>query len=93
VSATVTWDGDALVAPAGRTSARNAGARPDVTLLWAPVEPGGYSLIVDGTASVEPVDDDHRHVVIRPAKAVLHRSAPAAEPGGCEHDCVPVLPR
>jgi hypothetical protein len=92
VSATVSWEDDGLVAPAGRTSARNAAARPDVTLLWPPVEPGGYSLIVDGTAAVEDVSDEARHIVIRPAKAVLHRSAPAPEPGGCAHDCVPVLP-
>src|SRR5437899_3155437 len=50
VSVAVGWDGDDLTAGAGTKTAHNAGARPQVTLLW-PAHPGGaYSLIVDGQA-------------------------------------------
>ena len=54
------------------------GERPDVTMLWAPVEDGGFSLIVDGRASV-----DGERVVLRPEKAILHRQA-----AGGGSDCV-----
>ncbi len=83
------WEGSDLVAVCGARSRENAGRGPAVALLWAPVEPGGYSLIVDGTAAV-----DREQVRVTPTKAVLHRSAPApvtAEPGACGSDCVRVL--
>ncbi len=35
-------------ARSGGSTRRNAGAHADVTLVWPPAEPGGYSLIVDG---------------------------------------------
>lgn len=77
-SVSVSWDGDVLVAGVGRRSASNVSARPDVSLLWAPVEDGGFSLIVDGAASV-----DGETVAVRPARAVLHRQA-----AGGGSDCV-----
>jgi hypothetical protein len=85
VSVTVTWDGDELAADAGRTTLANAAERPSVSLLWSPVEPGGYSLIVDGLARVDAAAE---RVVVQPGKAVLHRSRSEA-PGS---DCVTVLP-
>ena len=89
VSVTVAWDGDDLVAGAGRSTAANAAARPTISLLWPPIEPAGYSLIVDGTAVV--VDQQVR---VRPDKAVLHRSAPSPDPlSSCTSDCQTVLPR
>lgn len=60
----------ALEAPAGRTTCANALARPNVTLVCPPSEPGGYSLIIDGAATV--LDQTVRVV---PASAVLHRPA------------------
>lgn len=72
----------------GATTRRNAGRHPDVTVIWPPREPGGYTLIVDGTAEV--VDETVR---LTPNRAVLHRSAIApgagTDPGGL-HDCVPL---
>lgn len=71
----------------GRTLA-NLASRSDVTLLFPPGEPGGYSLIVDGRATA---DESGASVV--PAHAVLHRPAPdAAQPaeGSCGNDCLPV---
>ena len=76
---TVRWSGPDLVAGVGKRSASNATARPDVTLLWAPFEPGGFTLLVDGTASV-----DDEQAVVRPERAVLHRQR-ADGPGS---DCV-----
>jgi hypothetical protein len=83
------WRGDRLVVDAGRSSRRNATARPATVLLFPPVEVGGYSLIVDVLAEV--TDDD---LVLAPQRAVLHRPAPnpvdPAAPGACEQDCRPV---
>jgi hypothetical protein len=76
---TISWDDDALVAGVGRKSAANAVARPDVSLLWSPVDGEGFSLIVDGTADV-----DGEKVKVRPSAAVLHRQR-ADGPGS---DCV-----
>src|SRR5205814_3208403 len=48
VSTRVSWNDDELIVAAGRHTLANAGARATATLLWPPVETGGYSLIVDG---------------------------------------------
>jgi hypothetical protein len=76
VSATVAWDGDVLVVGAGRTTARNVGAAPAVTLLW-PRAGEDYSLIVDGSGVV-----DGDVVRIAPERAILHRSVLASAPDG-----------
>jgi len=90
VAVTVRWRGDELVASAGNRTRANAAERPLVSLLWPPAEPGGFSLIVDGTAA----DADGGGVSVRPTTAVLHRPAPR-EPGddrdsSCGSDCVPL---
>ena len=70
---------------AGRTASSDIGGHDAVTLLWPAPEPGGYSLIVDGTATIV---GDQLEVV--PLRAVLHRPAPAVEPtdGPCAADCL-----
>jgi len=74
--------GDAsIVCDAGNRSCANATARPNVSLLWPPAQPGDYSLIVDGTAAV-----DGTRVCIVPERAVRHRPAP-----GAGSDCAPVV--
>jgi hypothetical protein len=60
---------------AGGRSRTNAQARPAISLVWPPLETGGYSLIVDGDASI-----DGETVVIHPTGAVLHRPAPPPAP-------------
>ena len=65
-------DGVLRVPDLGRSSLRNAGLHPDLTLVWPPVDPGGHSLIVDGTA--RPDGDE---LLVTPTRAVLHRPAPA----------------
>ena len=90
VAVEVTWDADTLAMQVGKRSARNSSARPEVSLLWPPNEPGGYTLIVDGTAAPTTGDD---RIAVTPTRAVLHR--PAAAPDltkpGCSADCIPIL--
>ena len=85
-------EGGLLMTGLGRRTSDNLAARPDVSLVWPPYEPGGYSLIVDGRATV--IDETAR---VEPGHAVLHRPADhATEPGvatggtGCGNDCVPL---
>jgi hypothetical protein len=81
-------DGVLQIGPVGRHTRSNVEAHRDVTVLWPPREPGGYSLIVDGRA------DDLEPLTVRPARAVLHR--PATEespPSTCSpaYDCVDLV--
>ncbi len=81
-------DGTLDVGSIGKTTQRNVTAHSDVTVLWPPREPGGYSLIVDGTG--RPADDT---LQITPTRAVLHRKATPDSPKtspDCLHDCVPL---
>lgn len=77
------------VGPIGGRTRKNLGQRRDVTLLWPPREPGGYSLIVDGEAELSDPDSETAHLGVVPTRALLHREAesPAAA-RGCLHDCV-----
>jgi hypothetical protein len=85
VSVQVRYADRHLVVAAGRTSLSNAGANPDVALLWTPVDDTGFSLIVDGRA--EATDGE---LVVAPTKSVLHRSA-AGPDGAASSECVSVL--
>jgi len=86
------WAGDALAVDVGKRSAANATARPVVSLLCPVRDVGDYSLIIDGTATVESHDGGQR-LLITPTKAVLHRPAAAPDPtSACAADCVPLLP-
>ena len=84
---TVEWQADELLMGAGLRSARNAAARPEVSLLWPPFEPGGYSLISDGVVR----DTGDERLAFAPTSAVLHRPAVGPPPReGCTADCVPL---
>lgn len=75
----------------GRRTRENALARPTVGLVWPPADEAGYSLIVDGQATVAGGS-----LHIAPTRAVLHRPATLAEPrptGACGADCVELDPR
>jgi hypothetical protein len=88
----IRWEGDALVAEAGKRTAGNAAARPSVSLLFPVRTTGDYSLIVDGTASVAS-NEGVPNLRIAPTKAVLHRPAVDPDPtSACSADCVPLLP-
>ena len=69
----------------GRHSQANAAAHPTVTLVWPPAEPGGYSLLVDGTATV-----DGSTITVAPTKAILHRPAPGPDGRRAGSDCAEV---
>jgi len=80
-------DGILDVGQVGNSTRSNARAHPDVTVVWPPREPGGYSLIVDGRAELT-----ESALSVAPTRAVLHRPAApgAATTPGCIHDCVPL---
>jgi hypothetical protein len=82
----VLQDGALVVHETGRRTRDNAVQRPDVALVWPPQSEADYSLIVDGRAAAAG-----NGLRIAPARAVLHRPAPApqpAAPGACGSDCV-----
>ncbi len=89
VAVTVEWVDGRLRASVGRRSVVNSSERRLVCLLWAPVEPGGHSLIVDASAEVEAAGDESAggFVTVTPTRAVLHRPAAAPASGS---DCAPV---
>jgi hypothetical protein len=90
VAVAATWESDRLAMDVGKRTAHNASVRPQVSLLWPPNEPGGYSLIVDGTAASTSGDG---RITVAPTRAVLHRpaAAPDSAGSGCSADCVPIL--
>ena len=75
----------------GGGTRENLAHRSDITLLWPPPEPGGYSLIVDGRAEVSDADAESVRCEVVPTRALLHRDADPDSPDtakGCLHDCV-----
>jgi hypothetical protein len=75
----------------GGGTRENLAHRSDVTLLWPPTEPGGYSLIVDGRAEVAAAGSEAVRCEVVPTRALLHRDADPDSPDtakGCLHDCV-----
>lgn len=89
---TVTVEGAVISCGVGRRTTANLEARPLVSFLWPPPEPGGYSLIADGEAMVEPATDEGGTAAVTITKAVLHRPATtAAEPdAACGSDCLTI---
>jgi hypothetical protein len=86
VSVEMAWNGEEFQGAGGRGTMANAAERSHaVTLLWPPFEPGGYSLIVDGTAAVTD-----GVLILTPATAVLHRTGPPRDdsPASCTSDCI-----
>jgi hypothetical protein len=69
----------------GRHTQANATAHPDVTLVFPPRQRDGYTLLVDGRATV-----DGTTVTVAPAKAILHRPAVAPDGRRVGSDCVDV---
>jgi hypothetical protein len=87
----VAWRDGRLVGEVGNTTAANAKARPEISLLFPVRTHGDYSFFVDGRAVVESGDGVHR-LVLTPTRAVFHRHGPAPDPdSSCTADCVPVL--
>lgn len=74
-----------VVEGCGRHSQDNAVTHPDVTLVWPPSTPGGYSLIIDGSATVEGST-----ITVAPTKAILHRPAPGPDGRRTGSDCAEI---
>ena len=86
----VLGDGVLDVGPVGGHTIRNLAQHGDVTLVWPPSQPGGYTLIVDGKG--QPADADTALQIV-PSRAVLHRKATPGSPAprpGCVADCLPL---
>lgn len=81
-------DGRLHIGTVGRHTRDNTTRHSDVTLVWPPRDPGGYSLIVDGRTQLSD-----EVLSVQPTRAVLHRKAtaesPTTDPAGL-HDCVPL---
>lgn len=87
----VAWSDGRVVAEVGNTTAANARARPEISLLFPVRGADDYSFFVDGRASVESGGGAQR-LVVTPTRAVFHRHGPAPDPNSpCAADCVPVL--
>ena len=89
-----TWHDDELDCAVGNRTLANARSRPDVSLLWAPNDADGYSLIVDATVTATAGSGEGDNVVrLQPTRAVLHRPAPegATLASGCGADCIPLV--
>jgi hypothetical protein len=73
----------------GRRSRNNLTRSSDVTVMWPPPAPGGYTVIVDGTAEVSDAGE-LASLDITASRAVLIRVATPASPGEtpCYSDCV-----
>ena len=67
-------DDAVVVDRVGRHTQANVVTNPVVTLAFPPADASGFSLLVDGTATV-----DGSTVTIAPTKAILHRPAPGAD--------------
>lgn len=92
-------DGALVIDSPGRSAAALAAEHPAVTLVFPPRRAGGYSLIVDGDASVpgggtgRAAPDAPTALTVRPGHAVLHRPATGSSepsPTGCDGDCKPL---
>lgn len=73
----------------GTSAAKNIAQQPNVSLFWPPTEPGGYALIVNGTAASKHPLTGVTTAEITITKSVLHRPGPkpADSDGPCASDC------
>lgn len=79
-------DGAVIVEPIGRHTRDNVARQPGVALLWPPASASGYSLVVDGQATL--ADTALR---VAPTRAVLQRptvGAHVVSGGTCAADCI-----
>jgi hypothetical protein len=92
VAVSIEWQGDRILTSTGTRSAANVAEHPLLSLLWPPIETGGYSLIVDGDGCVIGSGSDVR-ISVTPTRGVLHRpgASPASAARGCGSDCIPLL--
>jgi hypothetical protein len=73
----------------GASAARNIASEPKVSLFWPPKEPGGYAMIINGTAASRREPTGVTMADITLTKSVFHRPGPkpAESDGPCASDC------
>jgi hypothetical protein len=81
--------GNVIACAIGKTAARNIASKSNVSLFWPPGEPGGYALLVNGTATARQEPSGAARVEITLTKSVLHRPGPRLpdSDGPCASDC------
>ena len=86
---TVELRGGCIGCNVGASAAKNIAREPNVSLFWPPTEPGGYALIVNGTATSEHQLTGTTMAEIILTKSVLHRPGPKPDDsdGPCASDC------
>lgn len=89
---TIQLHGNSICCNVGVSAAKNIERQPNVSLFWPPTEPGGYALIVNGTAASEHRPTGVMMVEITLTKSVLHRPGPKPDDsdGPCASDCRPL---
>ena len=87
----VAQDGQALICAIGKSAVRNIGVSPKVSLLWPPLENGGYSIVMNATAAIDE-SGAYAKASLELTKAVFHRAGkrPAGSEGPCPNDCKPI---
>ena len=80
--------GNVIACAIGKSAARNIASVPNVSLFW-PREPGGYALVVNGTATGRRGLSGVTRAEITLTKSVLHRPGPKPpdSDGPCSSDC------
>ncbi len=94
---------DVVIDGVGRRSVANITERREIALVGPPADDGGYSLIIDGVATLDGDDGaGTTRIRLRPSRAVWHRPAPSPTGGsgahagapegdhGCGADCRPI---
>jgi hypothetical protein len=81
--------GNVIACAIGKSAARNIATEPNVSLFWPPSEPGGYALVVNGTATGRREASGGTRAEITLTKSVLHRPGPKPpdSDGPCQSDC------
>lgn len=72
-SVAVELKGNVIACALGKSAAKNIAVMPNVSLFWPPREPGGYALILNGTA----VASNGARAEITLTKSVLHLANPS----------------
>ena len=86
---TVELRGSSIGCAVGESAGRNIARVPNVSLFWPPTEPGGYALIVNGSAAGERQTTGVTLAEITLTKSVLHRPGPRPDDSDapCANDC------
>ena len=88
-SVTIYFRDGSVFCALGPSASKNIAREPNVSLFWPPLAPGGYAMILNGTASLGGQATGFTTAEIAITKSVLHRSGPkpADSDGPCGSDC------